>query len=182
MHRAVFLDRDGVLNVPQLRDGKPYPPQSLEAFEIYPEAIIACTLLREAGFLLVVATNQPDVGRGQQSLEVVEKMHARLMEKIPLDRIEACLAADDRAPDARRRKPAPGMLVDAAQALEIDLAQSYMIGDRWRDIDCGHAAGCTTFFIDRGYTEKVRQPPDFFATNILDAAEQILRREKERSP
>lgn len=174
MKRAVFLDRDGVLNLPVVRAGKPHPPQTLAEFQLYPEAPEACALLRNAGFLLVLVTNQPDIGRGTQNLEVVEAMHRRLQQAIPLDRIEICAAADDNAPDARRRKPAPGMVLDAAASLDLDLARSYLVGDRWRDIDCGHAAGCTTIFIDRNYTEELRHPPHHYAVNLLEAALLIL--------
>jgi transaldolase len=178
MIRAVFLDRDGVLNLPEMHDGVPYPPQDPADFRLYPEAKAGCELLRQAGFRLVVVTNQPDVGRGMQTIEAVERMHAMLAEALAPDRIEVCTAADASAPDAFRRKPAPGMLLDAARALEIDLAASYMIGDRWRDIDCGHAAGCRTIFIERGYAEKLRQSPHHYAANMLEAARLILRLEK----
>jgi D-glycero-D-manno-heptose 1,7-bisphosphate phosphatase len=180
MSRAVFLDRDGVLNAPLIRDRLPRPPRTLEEFQIYPEAPQACALLREAGFLLVIVTNQPDVGRGEQRLEVVERMHALLARKISVDRIEMCTAADDNSPDARRRKPAPGMLLDAAKALGLELARSYMIGDRWRDIDCGHAAGCTTIFIERHYAEKLRRLPHHYAAGLPDAARLILSLEKQQ--
>jgi D-glycero-D-manno-heptose 1,7-bisphosphate phosphatase len=176
MAQAVFLDRDGVLNVALVRDGKPYPPQTPEEFQLYPEASEACTMLRNAGFLLVVATNQPDVGRGTQTLGSIALLH----EKIPLDRIEICTAADSRSPGAERRKPRPGMLLDAAKALNIDLPRSYMIGDRWRDIDCGHAAGCTTVFIERGYSEALRQSPHHYAADVLEAAKLILSLEQAR--
>ena len=174
MKRAVFLDRDGVLNLPVVRSGKPFPPQTLAEFQLFPEVPEACALLRDAGFLLVVVTNQPDVGRGTQSLEVLETMHRHLQEILALDRVEVSTAADDDAPDARRRKPAPGMVLDAAAALDIDPARSYFIGDRWRDMDCGHAAGCITIFIDRGYSETLRKPPHHYAGNLLDAAQLIL--------
>jgi D-glycero-D-manno-heptose 1,7-bisphosphate phosphatase len=174
MSRAIFLDRDGVLNAPLVRDGLPHPPQTLEEFKLYPEAAEACDLLRKAGFLLVVVTNQPDVGRGTQSLEVVEQMHALLAERIPIDHIEMCTAPDDQAPGAERRKPAPGMLLEAARAFGLELARSYMIGDRWRDIDCGHAAGCITIFIERNYSEKLSRRPHHYAADLLDAARLIL--------
>jgi D-glycero-D-manno-heptose 1,7-bisphosphate phosphatase len=174
MKRAVFLDRDGVLNLPVVRAGQPYPPQALAEFQLYPEVPEACALLRNAGFLLVVVTNQPDIGRGTQSIQIVEAMHERLQQSITLDRIEVCTAADDAAADARRRKPAPGMLLDAASALDIDLTSSYLVGDRWRDIDCGHAAGCATILIERGYAEKLRQTPHHHAANLLEAAKLIL--------
>ena len=174
MNRAVFIDRDGVLNLPVVRSGLPYPPQTLSEFQLYPEAPEACTVLRHAGFLLVLVTNQPDVGRGAQALSVVDAMHQRLQETITLDRIEICTAADDNAFDAHRRKPAPGMLLDAAKVLNIDLSRSYMIGDRWRDIDAGHAAGCVTIFIARGYTEKLHQTPHYQTSNLLEAANLVL--------
>ncbi len=178
MARAVFLDRDGVLNVPEIRDGLPYPPRDLAGFRLYPEAKEGCRLLRDAGFLLVVVTNQPDVGRGSQARELVEQMHQLLRNELPIDRIEMCLAGDDRAPDAYRRKPAPGMVLDAARELGIDLARSYLIGDRWRDIDCGHAARCTTIFLERGYAEQLRCSPHHYAAHLLDAAQLILRLEQ----
>ena len=174
MNRAVFLDRDGVLNLPIVRAGQPYPPQTLAEFQLYPEAPEACALLRRAGFLLVIVTNQPDIGRGTQSLQMLEAMHERLQQTIPVDRIEVCSAADDLAPGAHRRKPAPGMLLEAAAALDIDFTRSYLIGDRWRDIDCGRAAGCTTLFIDRGYAEQLRHPPHHRVSNLLEAAHLIL--------
>lgn len=178
MNKAVFLDRDGVLNFPVIRSGRPYPPQILSEFQLYPEAPEACSLLRKAGFLLVVVTNQPDIGRGTQTLPVLEAMHARLREVLTLDRIEICTAANDTAPEAHRRKPAPGMLLDAAKALDIDMPRSYMIGDRWRDIDAGHAAGCVTIFIERSYTEKLRQPPHHHVINLLEASKLILSLER----
>jgi len=170
--KAVFLDRDGVINEPVVREGKSYPPSSLAAFRIYPEVATACKLLKEAGFLLVVVTNQPDVGRGTQERAVVEAIHARMCENLPIDRVEVCY--DPHEGLSELYKPAPGMLFRAAEALEIDLQASYMIGDRWRDIDCGHAAGCTTGFIDRGYREALRKQPHFRAASLGEAAAIIL--------
>jgi len=170
---AVFLDRDGVINMPVVKDGKPYPPASVEEFCIYPDAAPACALLKDAGFVLIVATNQPDVGRGVQSREAVEGMHARMAAALPIDRIEVCY--DPLAEGSECYKPAPGMLLRAAGQMGLDLSKSFMVGDRWRDVDCGHAAGCTTIFIDRGYTENLRLQPDFRATSLLHAAEIIIR-------
>jgi len=174
MIRAVFLDRDGVLNEPIVRDGKPYPPTALAAFQLLPGVPEACVQLKGAGFLLVVVTNQPDVGRGTQSQTVVEEMHACLSAWLPIDRIEVCYESGHEA-HSEFHKPAPGMVLRAAAALDIDLAGSFMVGDRWRDIDCGHAAGCTTIFIDHGYAEKLRHQPHFHATNLLEAVQLILR-------
>jgi D-glycero-D-manno-heptose 1,7-bisphosphate phosphatase len=168
----VFLDRDGVINLSVVRDGKPYPPKTVEEFEIYPEVPEACRRLKAAGYLLVVATNQPDVGRGTQRQETVEAMHARMCAVLPVDRVEVCYHSGHTPCECR--KPGPGMLLQAAKALSIDLSRSFMVGDRWRDIDCGQAAGCKTVFIDRGYTEELRQKPDFVAENLGNAANLIL--------
>jgi len=171
--RAVFLDRDGVINRPVIRDGKPYPPASLVEFEFLPGVIEACVELRMADWLLVVATNQPDVGRGTQSREAVEEMHEVMCRILPIDRVEVCYDPGQGKP-SEFRKPAPGMLLRAARELGIDLARSWMIGDRWRDIDCAAAAGCRTIFLDYGYDEKLRAQPDFRATSLLEAATIVL--------
>jgi len=174
--RIVFLDRDGVINRAIERDGKPYPPRTLADFEILPGVPEACAKLKAAGFLLVVATNQPDVGRGTLEQSAVEKIHAHLMAQLPVDRVEACYHPGNGLSHCDCRKPKPGMLLRAARELRADLAQCWMIGDRWRDVDCGHAAGCKTIFIDRGYAEELKQPPDFRAKNLPEAAEIILSR------
>jgi D-glycero-D-manno-heptose 1,7-bisphosphate phosphatase len=176
--RAVFLDRDGVINRALEREAKPYPPRSLAEFEILSDVTAACAILKQAGFLLVVVTNQPDVGRGTLKQEIVETIHAEMCRQLPIDRVEVCYHPGQGAPECDCRKPKPGMLLRAARELGIALAQSWMVGDRWRDIDCGHAAGCRTIFIDRGYAEELRQKPDFSAGNLAEAADIILRESK----
>lgn len=173
--RAVFLDRDGVINRALTRDGKPYPPTTLEEFEILPGVPEACRRLHETGFLLVVATNQPDVGRGTMKQATVDAIHEEMCRRIPIDRVEVCFHPGRGGSDCDCRKPRPGMLTRAARELGIDLAQSWMVGDRWRDIDCGHAAGCRTIFIDHGYDEVLKQPPDFRVASLVEAADIILR-------
>ena len=179
---AIFLDRDGTLNLQVVRDGKPYPPQTLAEFTLFPGVPEACAELAAAGFVLVVATNQPDVGRGDQKQSIVEAMHTRLCELVPsITHIEVCYAPGQGVthPEDYRRKPAPGMLTDAARTRGLDLASSWMVGDRWRDIDCGQRAGVRTVFIDFGYDEALRAPPDFIVKNFPAAAAVILRsREK----
>jgi D-glycero-D-manno-heptose 1,7-bisphosphate phosphatase len=170
---AVFLDRDGVINRAVVHEGKPYPPTSMDEFVLIEGVGEACALLKRAGFLLVVVTNQPDVARGTQSMQAVEEMHAAMCNALPIDRVEVCYDADD-STGSDRRKPRPGMLVDAARALNVNLSRSVMIGDRWRDIDCGHAAGCTTVFIDYGYKEQLRTQPDIRVASLLDAARLIV--------
>jgi D-glycero-D-manno-heptose 1,7-bisphosphate phosphatase len=173
--RAVFLDRDGVINRALERDSKPFAPRNLAEFEILPEVLAACARLKAAGFLLVVATNQPDVGRGTLKQEVVEEIHKEMCRRLPIDRVEVCYHPGQGQSDCDCRKPKPGMLLRAARELGIDLAQSWMVGDRWRDVDCGHTADCRTVFIDRGYAEESKQKPDFSTGNLAAAADIILR-------
>ena len=173
MRRAVFLDRDGVLNRAYVRDGKPYPPDTLAQLEILPGVPAALEQLRSAGFLNVVVTNQPDVATGKQRRDVVEAMHAHLLKKLQIDAIKVCYHADSER--CACRKPAPGMLLDAARELGIDIAASSMVGDRWRDVGAGHAAGCEkNYFIDNHYTEKRPEKPYLAVKSLPEAAALIL--------
>ncbi len=173
MKRAVFLDRDGVINRPVIRDGKPFPPVTVDEFELLPGVVQACARLRAAGYLIVVATNQPDVGRGTLARDVVEAMHEKMASLIALDCVEVCYDPGQGIP-SEFRKPAPGMLLRAAAELGIDLSKSWMVGDRWRDIDCGVHAGCRAIFIDWGYDELLRAQPDFRVSSLPEAVSAIL--------
>lgn len=178
-NRAIFLDRDGVLNRAVVRNGRPYPPATPEDFEILPGAAEAARRLRDAGFLLIGATNQPDVARGIQRREVVQAMNDRLLAEMPIAAILVCYEDGD---DCPRRKPNPGLLLEAAEAYAIDLPASYMVGDRWRDVEAGRRAGCRTVFIDRGYDERRPDPPaDHVAADLTDAADWILSDRVQRS-
>jgi D-glycero-D-manno-heptose 1,7-bisphosphate phosphatase len=181
--RAVFLDRDGVLNKPVVRDGLPFPPNDVAAFEIYPEVSAGCAELKAAGFVLIVVTNQPDVGRGTQSREAVAAMHDRLRMVVPsIDAIEVCFHAGARHGDpCDCRKPKPGMLLRAAAAHHLDLSRSFLIGDRWRDVGCAHAAGCRAVFIDHRYREPLRDKPEFTVTNFHEAVATILQNQLSES-
>ncbi|MEA2488567.1 MAG: transaldolase [Acidobacteriota bacterium] len=170
MNRAVFLDRDGVLNEAVVRDGKPYPPASIDELRIVPGAAAALARLKAAGFRLIVITNQPDVARGTQTRDAVEAIHERLRAALPLDEIVACYHDGD---GCDCRKPRPGALLAAAERHGLDLRASYMIGDRWRDVEGGQRAGCTSFFLDRGYDERAPAPP-YLRVESLDAAVQRI--------
>jgi len=170
--QAVFLDRDGVINRALVRQGKPFPPATLDEFELLPGAEHTMRELRAAGFLVIVVTNQPDVTTGVQQREVVEAMHDKLLAAGLCDDIKVCYHTDADGCDCR--KPKPGMLLAAARERNIDLARSFMVGDRWRDVDAGNAAGCSTFFIDYRYNEKRPANPHTVVESLQDAGRFIL--------
>jgi len=171
MKRAVFLDRDGVLNYGVIRDGKPYPPDSVDEVRIVEDAPAALRKLHDAGFLLIVITNQPDVARGKQTPDGVEAIHAVLRSALPIDEFIACYHDD--ADHCDCRKPKPGALLGAAKRHGIDLASSFMIGDRWRDVEAGQRAGCVAYFLDYEYAERQPEPPFVRVRSLTEAADQI---------
>jgi D-glycero-D-manno-heptose 1,7-bisphosphate phosphatase len=171
--RAVFLDRDGVINQALLRDRKPYPPSGIDELKIVEGAAEALRDLKQAGFLLIVVTNQPDIARGTRSRATVDAIHQALREALPLDDFFVC--PHDDADHCDCRKPLPGLLLRAAEKYEIDMSRSFMVGDRWRDVDAGASAGCATVWIDYGYREKrPAAEPSVKVVSIRAAADWIL--------
>ena len=171
--KTIFLDRDGVLNRMYVVDGTPHPPASAVELEVYPDVSEALRRLKDAGYLLIVVTNQPDVARGTTTLASVHEINAALSAAFPIEEFVIC-PHDDSA-NCPCRKPKPGMILDAAQRHGADLAQSFMVGDRWRDVDCGANAGVRTVWIDRGVKE--RDPdhaPDFTTNSLAGAVDWIL--------
>jgi D-glycero-D-manno-heptose 1,7-bisphosphate phosphatase len=170
--RAVFLDRDGVINKAIVRDGKPYPPSKLEELEIVPGAQTVLSKLKNLGFVLIVVTNQPDISRGTQSGEELDRIHQFLRECLPLDDVLVC--SHDDSDECDCRKPKPGLLLRGAKEHAVELADSFLIGDRWRDIDAGHAAGCKTALIDYRYRERgPSKEPDIRVSSLEEAVHWI---------
>lgn len=173
MRRAVFLDRDGVINRATVRDGMPRPPASADEMEILPGVPEALARLRAADYALVVVTNQPDIVRGLTTQAVVDAIHARLRDELGLDDIRVCPHVD--ADRCACRKPKPGLLL---QAPVYDMAASAMVGDRWRDVEAGRAAGCgVTILVDYEYDEPVLHEPDARVASLAEAADWLLARE-----
>ena len=168
---AVFLDRDGVLNEVDVRDGIPHPPAGVEGLRLLPGVVEACHRLRQLGFALVVVTNQPDLARGRQTRDEVDRMHDALRAWLPLDEIVVC--AHDDIDDCPCRKPRPGMILDAARRLDLDLRESVCIGDRWRDVEAGKRAGVMAIFVDRGYGERRPSDADAIVASLPAAVEVI---------
>jgi D-sedoheptulose 7-phosphate isomerase len=174
LRRAIFLDRDGVLNEAIVRDGKPYPPADAASMQILPGTEEALVRLKGHGYLLLVVTNQPDVARGLQARDTVEAMSHRLRTELPLDDVLTCFHDD--SDDCDCRKPRPGLIKQAARQHGIDLGQSFLIGDRWRDIDAGASAGCKTIWIDRGYRDRPpASAPDARVASLSEAVDWILK-------
>jgi D-sedoheptulose 7-phosphate isomerase len=170
---AVFLDRDGVLNRAIIRQGKPFPPSGPEELELLPQVASSLRDLKAHGFDLFVITNQPDVARGTHTRESVEAIHRVLTSSLPIDDIFVCYHDDD--DHCACRKPLPGLLLEAQRKHNVDLSRSFVVGDRWRDIDAGHNAGCKTILIDYGYNErKPAQPPEAVVHTLREAVDWII--------
>ena len=169
--RAVFLDRDGVINVPVIRNGRPQSPRSREQFQLYPDTAESCSRLRALGFFVVVVTNQPDVARGELDSGVLDDIHRELRLQVVIDGVYTC--PHDDTDDCGCRKPAPGLLIAAASELGFDPSRSIMVGDRWVDVEAGRRAGCRTVHIDRHYRERAPDSPDFVADGLAEAVRWI---------
>lgn len=165
---AVFLDRDGVLTEAFVGDGVPTPPRSLAEFRVLPGVAEACADLRRAGFVLVMVTNQPDIARGRQTRAGVDRLNERLRSLVPLDEIRVC--PHDDADACACRKPQPGLLLSAAELLNLDLGRSASVGDRWRDIEAARRAGVKAIHVQRHYDERAPVGADVTVANLPEAA------------
>jgi D-glycero-D-manno-heptose 1,7-bisphosphate phosphatase len=172
LKKAVFLDRDGVLNACIIKAGTPYPPASLDAFKLIDGVDQSLNRLKQSGYLLIVVTNQPDVARGVASKQTVDAMHRVLMQSLPLDDIRVCFHDDQ--DNCTCRKPKPGLLVQAALDFNINLTKSYMIGDRWKDIQAGMRARCSTIWLKNNYDEPKPDGMSYTASNLVEAVNWLL--------
>ena len=154
LKRAVFLDRDGVINRVILREGKPYSPRRLSEFKLTDGIKGVLDHLKEAGFLLIVVTNQPDISRGLITRRKLDAIHDLIRNDLPVDDIVVC--SHDDIDECDCRKPKPGMIVDSARKWGIDIGSSFIIGDTWKDMEAGHKAGCATILLDAPYNRDVK--------------------------
>ena len=169
---GVFLDRDGVLNRPIVRSGRPHPPETVAQVRLLPGAAEACRDLSLAGFTLVCVTNQPDIARGTHDLATVAAINDYVRKVLGLDEVVVC--PHDDTDGCVCRKPLPGMILDAARRRDIDVSRSVTVGDRWRDVEAGRAAGTWTVFIDWGYDEQRPDHPDLTVTALQQAVPWII--------
>jgi D-glycero-D-manno-heptose 1,7-bisphosphate phosphatase len=172
-HRAVFFDRDGVLVKAIVRNGLPFPAKLPSELEFEPGVRESLLRLRESVDSIFVVSNQPDVARGTQTRAANELLNERIASELPIKKFYTCYHDDADRCDCR--KPLPGLLRRAADEFGIDLSASYLVGDRWRDIDAGAAAGCQTILIDRGYQERApSNAPDKTFSTTAEAIESLL--------
>jgi D-glycero-D-manno-heptose 1,7-bisphosphate phosphatase len=176
--RAVFLDRDGVLTEPIVRGGVAYAPTRVEDFVLVADAGEQVQRLRDAGFLCIVFTNQPERQKNLLSQADLDEMHRQMCAIVPLDDVYVC--PHDGTTACRCRKPATGMIDDAAERWGIDVPSSYVIGDRWRDVDAGRAAGCYSILIERSYSVDARG--DIHVTTLGEAVDEVLRHLEAANP
>lgn len=169
----MFLDRDGVINRSLVHGGKPFAPTSEDEFSVLPGVPLALSKLRAAGYLNIVVTNQPDITTGLQTSEFLSSVHSSILRDLAIDAIEVCIHVD--ADKCTCRKPLPGLILNAAQEFDIDLASSFMVGDRWRDVVAGQLAGCKEiFFVNYGYSERKPTPPFRVIDSLASAVRYIL--------
>jgi len=172
MKRAVFLDRDGVLNRTVLVDGVPNPPSTLKEVEILTGVIEAIRILKDHDFVPVVVTNQPDVARGITTQSQVEAINEHIGVVTGIKHFYTCFHDD--ADLCNCRKPAPGLIHLACQDLQLSVSESFLVGDRWRDISAGQLAGCQAFFIDYSYSERRPKMPFRRVSSLLEASHLMI--------
>ena len=177
--KAIYLDRDGVLIQTNVINGKPCAIGQISDLVFTSDVKEACCKLRTAGFLLIMVTNQPDIANGTANIKKVEEINANIQDVLSLDVVKMCVHGQKEG--CLCRKPSPYMLIEAAKEFNVDLTESYMIGDRWSDIEAGKAAGCKTIHIQRNYgRDQDVYAPDFTAYCLSEAADWILRSSNER--
>jgi D-glycero-D-manno-heptose 1,7-bisphosphate phosphatase len=172
VRRAVFLDRDGVINANVLRDGRPVAPTRLEDFVLLPGVEAAVARLKQADYDVIVVTNQPDVETGRTARAVIEAMHDHMRTRLAVDDVKACYHTDAAGCDCR--KPKPGMILQAAAERDISLSRSWVVGDRWRDIEAGRRSGCQTIFVEAGFEQDGPNRPHQIVASLPEAVARIL--------
>lgn len=169
--KTIFLDSDGVINEALInKEGKPVAPKNLTELVIPAQVKPSLDRLKANGFLLICVTNKPDIDRGLMTQADVDAIYNKLRHDLPLDDVFICYKENSDC-----YKPKPGLLLEATKKYNIDLSQSFMVGDRWRDIEAGQNASCKTIWINRSYSEKEPNPPaDYTAYSLTEAVDWIL--------
>ncbi len=169
MRPAVFFERDGVLNLPQVVHGHQVTPLSLAEFHPNPAARPALMALKEEGFVLLATTNQPGLARGYLMRRELERMHDLLRRQLPLDEVLVC--PHDEADDCPCRKPQPGLFTEAAFKWHLDLDRSFVVSDKWPDARAASMVGATSLLIQSPWLGNVHR--DFVLADLPAAVARI---------
>ncbi|HSX13994.1 MAG TPA: HAD-IIIA family hydrolase [Chlamydiales bacterium] len=175
MNKALFLDRDGILNQIVMRNGVIGSPRCIEEFKLVPQAVILVKAAKYLGFSTILITNQPDISRALMTRDQLKKIHREILNQIPIDHIEVCTSTNN---NYFRRKPNPGMLTQSAQKLRIELSRSFFLGDSPKDIEAGRRAGVKTILYQTDYNKKSHGVADFNC-NSFDEITEILKTQKD---
>jgi D-glycero-D-manno-heptose 1,7-bisphosphate phosphatase len=172
MKAAIFLERDGILNLCRVERGQQYTPRTLDEFKVNPDALEPLQRLKAAGFLLLATTNQPGISRGYLSRRELDLMHIVLRKKLPLDDLFMC--THDEMDHCNCRKPHPGLIREAAFKHKLDLDRCFVVSDKWQDAQCAHNAGCTSILLDspwigKGHHDFVLPNLDAIVTKVLQS-------------
>lgn len=170
MKRAVFIERDGILNEVQAGPNHPISPMTMEEFRVNEKAKIPIKKLKDAGFVLIVTTNQPGISRGYQSRRDLDYMHDHLRRNFPVDDILVC--AHEESDECPCRKPRPGLLIESAFKWQINLDQSYVISDKWQDAEAARTAGCTSLLLKSPWIGQGHH--DFVLPSLKEIANKII--------
>ena len=172
MKKAIFFDRDGVINKVVFRNGnyqKPIAPWNINEFKIFPGIKKSFCNLKNLGFKIFVVTNQPDIAKGIIDSCFVSRLNKIILQELPVDEIAVCPHEDKNMCDCR--KPKPGMIVSLSKKWGVDCKNSFLVGDSWKDIEAGETAQCTTMLLERHYNTHVKA--DYKIKNLCQAFEKI---------
>lgn len=170
MKKAVFVERDGILNEVQAGPKHPIIPLTLEEFKINPKAKAPLRTLKDAGFVIIVTTNQPGLTRGYQSRRELDLMHDLIRRSFPIDDLFLC--GHDEADHCPCRKPRPGLMIEAAFKWHLNLDHSFVISDKWQDAEAARTAGCTSLLLKSPWIGQGHH--DFVLPNLKFIADKII--------
>ena len=169
--KAIFFDRDGVLNKSLIIKGKPKAPAKFKDFKIYKNLGKYFINLKKE-YLIYVITNQPDFFE-KKNRNIVNEMHKKLKKELPINDILCCF---DRKDSSKNKKPNIGLVSKNLKKKKIDLTKSFVVGDRWRDIDLAYNLNCKSIFINRKYKEKLNKRPNYVCASTIEAIKLILKK------
>jgi D-glycero-D-manno-heptose 1,7-bisphosphate phosphatase len=176
-NKAIFFDRDGVINIPIIKKDKPYPPKEFKDLVLYKQVSKSVLKIRKHGFKVIVITNQPDYQRGLIKKKEILRINNYIKKKFKLDKLYVCYDSDDKS---FFKKPNPGMILRAKKEFNLDLKNSFVIGDTIRDVIAGKKTGCKTFLIKKKYNLSYKNIANYYVVDLYSAINKIIKTVYER--